>query len=229
MILERFLMSLEIIFLMKKQRELEKNFIKRGLSIIFLTEKDSLTNKEKKVLTNIDRYLKNISKHLKNLKKHFKKTQYDIDYLFNEPVTSNDAINEFKNARKLLNERRSNLLLKETHEIRKNLHKKEAVYNFLKEKQEVSLTNDEKKTLKKINRYLKNFKEDLEKLQKYQYNITYGLDYLFDELDEVDYYEPKEVKSAFDGSYILYESKGDKHNNLSIDEYFDILRPYLRV
>ena len=30
-------------------------------------EKDSLTNKEKKVLTNIDRYLKNISKHLKNL------------------------------------------------------------------------------------------------------------------------------------------------------------------
>ena len=214
MILERFLMSLEIIFLMKKQRELEKNFIKRGLSIIFLTEKDSLTNKEKKVLTNIDRYLKNISKHLKNLKKHFKKIQYDIDYLFNELVTSNDAINEFKNARKLLNERRSNLLLKETNEIRKKLHKKEAVYNFLKEKQqEGSLTNDEKKTLKKINRYLKNFKEDLEKLQKYQYNITYGLDYLFDELDEVDYYEPKEVKSALDGSYILYESKADKDNN----------------
>ena len=65
-------------------------------------EKD-LTNKEKKVLRNIDRYLKNISKHLKNLKKHFKKTQYGIDYLFNEPVTSNDDINEFKNARKLLN------------------------------------------------------------------------------------------------------------------------------
>ena len=75
-------------------------------------EKD-LTNKEKKLLTNIDRYLKNISKHLKNLKKHFKKTQYDIDYLFNKPVTSNDAINEFKNSRKLLNERRSALLLKE--------------------------------------------------------------------------------------------------------------------
>ena len=37
-------------------------------------EKDSLTNEEKKVLRNIDRYLKNISKHLKNLKKHFKKT-----------------------------------------------------------------------------------------------------------------------------------------------------------
>ena len=81
--------------------------------------------------------------------------------------------------------------------------------------------------LKKINRYLQNLKNDLDKLQKYQYNITQDLDYLFNELDEVDYYEPKEVKSAFDGSYILYESKGDKDARLSIDEYFDIIRPYL--
>ena len=90
------------------------------------------------------------------------------------------------------------------------------------------MTNVEKKTLKKINRYLENFKEDLEKLQKYQYNITYGLDYLFDELEEVDYHEPKEVKSAFDGSYILYDNKGVEDSNLSVDEYFDIIRPYLR-
>ena len=66
-----------------------------------------------------ERYLKNISKHLKNLKKHFKKTQYDIDYLFNEPVTSNDDNNEFKNARKLLNEQRNNLLHEEGNRIRK--------------------------------------------------------------------------------------------------------------
>ena len=32
---KRFLMRLEIIFLMKKQRKLEKNFIKKRLSIIF--------------------------------------------------------------------------------------------------------------------------------------------------------------------------------------------------
>ena len=98
-----------------------------------------------------------------------------------------------------------------------------------KEKErEVSLTNSEKKVLKNIDKYLKNFKENLEKLQKYQYNITYALDYLFNEFDEIDYYEPKEVKNAFDGSYVLYESKGDKDNNLSIDEYFDIIKPYLR-
>ena len=44
----------------------------------FLMGKDSLTNKEKKVLKNIDRYLKNISKHLKNLKKHFLKKYKNI-------------------------------------------------------------------------------------------------------------------------------------------------------
>ena len=120
-------------------------------------------------------------------------------------------------------------LVKKQRELEKKLHKKEANYNFLKDKeQNGSLTNSEKKVLKKIGRYLKNFKEDLEKLQKYQQNITYGLDYLFNQLDEVDYYEPKEVKIASDGSYVLYESKGDKDNNLSIDEYFDIIRPYLR-
>ena len=72
----------------------------------------------------------------------------------------------------------------------------------------------------------KNFKKDLDKLQKY--SITYGLDYLFNELDEVDYYQPKEVKSAFNSNYVLYESKGDKDNTLALYEYFDIIRPYLK-
>ena len=119
------------------------------------------------MLLNNERYLKNISKHLKNLKKHFKKTQYDIDYLFNEPVTSNDAINEFKNARKLLNEPRNNLLREETKTIKKKIHKKETIYNVIKDKeQRGSLTNDEKKTLKKINRYLKNSKKIFRKIRK---------------------------------------------------------------
>ena len=53
----------------------------------------------------------------------------------------------------------------------------------------------------------------------------YGLDYLF---NEEDYYEPKEIKSAFDGSHILYESKGDKDAKLAFWEYFNKIRPYLR-
>ena len=82
--------------------------------------------------------------------------------------------------------------------------------------------------LKNIGGYLKKFKKYLEKLQKYQYNITYGLDHLFNEFNEEDYYKPEEVKSAFDGSYMLYESNGDKDGKLSIDKYFDIIKPYLK-
>ena len=81
-------MNLEVIFLMKNKKESEKISIKRRQSIIFLMEKDSLANIEKKLLKNIDRYLKNISMHLKNLKKPFKKLQKyqnGLDYLFNEP------------------------------------------------------------------------------------------------------------------------------------------------
>ena len=151
----------------------------------------------------------------KKIFKKLQKYQYGLDCLFNkhneEDYTSNNDINEFKEGRKLLNERRSNLLRKETNKIRKKLDKKEVIYSFLKEKeQEDSLTNREKRVLKNIDKYLKIFKKNLEKLQKYQYNMTYGLDYLLNELIEVDYFKPTEAKSAFDGSYILYESKGDK-------------------
>ena len=42
-----------------------------------------------------------------------------------------------------------------------------------------------------------------------------------------DYYKPIKTKSAFDGNYIEYQSKGDKDKNLSPEEYFDMIRPYL--
>ena len=127
----------------------------------------------------------------------------------------------------LLNKRKSNLSRKERNEIRKKLNEKEADYNSFKEKeQKGSLTNKEKKKLENIDRYIKNFKNSLDELQKYQHNIIYGLYYSFNEFDKVDYYEPKEVKSPF--SYVLYESKGDKDNKLALYEFFDIIRPYLK-
>ena len=127
-----------------------------------------------------------------------------------------------------------------TKKIREKLYKlyrKEDVYNFLKQKeQKDGLTNKEKKLLKNIDKYLKNLKslkklkKDFEKLQKKQYYITYGLDHLFNELHELneDYYEPKKISSAFDGSYMLYESKGDKDAKLALYEYFDKIKPYLK-
>ena len=57
--------------------------------------------------------------------------------------------------------------------------------------------------LKNIAKYLKKLNTDLKKLQKYQDNIAYGLDYLFNELNEEDYYQPTEVNSAFNGSYVI--------------------------
>ena len=101
------------------------------------------------------------------------------------PTRQNNNINAIKDVRKFFNELRSNLSREEINRIREKLYKQEAVYNFLKEKeQEGSLTNKEKKVLKNIGRYpkniakhLKNLKKHFKKLQKYQY----GLDYLFNE------------------------------------------------
>ena len=113
-------------------------------------------------------------------------------------TTINNAIKE---VRELFNELRSNLSREETNKIRKEL------YKFLKE--EDSLTNKEKIMLKNFSKYFK----QLKKLHKYQDNVMYGLDYLF---NEEDYCEPKEIKSAFDVSFILYESKGDKDVKLTL-------------
>ena len=127
-----------------------------------------------------------------------------------ESTRQNNNIKAINEVRKLFNDIRNNLFNEETKRIRKELYKKEAVYIFLKEKeQEGTITNKQKNVLKNIDRYLKKLNSDLRKLQKYQDNITYGLDYLFNEVNEEDYYEPKEIKSAFDGSYMLYESRGD--------------------
>ena len=146
-----------------------------------------------------------------------------------EPTSQNSNINAIKEVRELFNDLRSNLSREETKRIRKELYKKEVAFNFLKEKeQEGSFTNKQKNVLNNIHKYLKKLNNNFKKLQKYQDNITYGLDYLINEFNEEDYYEATEVKSAFDGNCVLYESRGDKDNKLALYEYFDIIRPYLK-
>ena len=140
--------------------------------------------------------------------------------------TTNNVMNATKEVREIFSALRSNLSREDINRIRKELYKKEAVYNFSKEKD--SLTNKERNVLKNISKYLKKLRNDFKKLHKYQDNITYGLDYLFNELNEEDYYKPTEVKSTLDGSYMLYESKVDKDNKLALYKYFDIIKPYLK-
>ena len=79
-----------------------------------------------------------------------------------ESTTINKAIKE---VRELFHELRSNLSRKETKKIRKELYKKETVYNSLKEKD--SLTNKQKIVLKNISKYVKKLNNDLKKLYKY--------------------------------------------------------------
>ena len=63
-------------------------------------------------------------------------------------MESTNINNAIKEVRELLNELRSNLSCEETKKIRKELYKKETVYNFLKEKD--GLTNKQKIVLKNI-------------------------------------------------------------------------------
>ena len=75
-----------------------------------------------------------------------------------EQTTINNAIKE---VRDLFNELGSNLSREEINTIRKELYKKEAAYNFLKEKD--GLTDKEKIVLKNIGTYLKKLNNDLKK------------------------------------------------------------------
>ena len=94
-----------------------------------------------------------------------------------ESTRQNNEINAIKEVRELFNGIRNSLSREETMRIRKQLYKKEAVYNFSKEKQqEGSLTNKQKNVLKKMDRYLKKLNNDFTKLNKYHDNVTYGLD-----------------------------------------------------
>ena len=73
-------------------------------------------------------------------------------------------------------------------------------------------------------------------MTKHQYNDNEDQDYkgirqlkkLFNKVNEEGYYKPIKTKGTFNDNYIEYESRGDKDKNLLLDDYFNIMRPYLR-
>ena len=87
-----------------------------------------------------------------------------------------------------------------------------------------NLNDDQRRVFKRIPKYLKKLHTNLLKRGNYQKNYLYGIDRLF---DEDIYYKPFEVKSAFNGNYVLYESNGDEIRSLSVLEYLSKIRPYL--
>ena len=87
------------------------------------------------------------------------------------------------------------------------------------------LKSKEERVLNYTIAYFNKLHADLLEQHKSQDDIIYGLDLMF---NDDDYYKPVEIKSVFNGSYVLHESDGDKNISLSIPEYFFHVKPYLR-
>ena len=123
--------------------------------------------------------------------------------------------------RKEFNESRSKFSKLKIKEIRKNL------YEIENEK------NPSESKIKEIERNLTDLEENLSKTKKcYDYDdIEYkgirNVTDLFDLTIDENCYKPIIAKSAFDDSYIQYQSKGDKGTNVSIKRYLNIIKPYL--
>ena len=141
-----------------------------------------------------------------------------------EFLKSDDSNTEI--GEKNFNNLRNNFSKEEIKKHREKFYKKERIYNYLKEKN--NLSTKEKRILKKIKKYFKKLKKDLNKIKIYKYNITHDTRNLFNnKIIKKDYYEPIEIRSALEGNYIEYESRGD-NDNFSLEEYLNVIRPYLR-
>ena len=123
--------------------------------------------------------------------------------------------------RKEFNELRYKVSKLKIKKIRKNLYEIENEKNLSESK------------IKEIEKNLTELEENLSKTKTYydyddiEYRGTRNVRYLFDLSIDEDYYKLIIAKSAFDGNYIQYESKGDKRKNLSIKKYLNIIKPYL--
>ena len=127
-----------------------------------------------------------------------------------------------KKIREDFNKLRDRFLKPKIKEIRRNLYEIENKKNLSKSK------------IKEIEQNLIELEESLFKLNNYydhndiEYKGIKDVANLFNGVSTFeDYYRPTKTKSAFNGNYIEYESKGDKDKNLSPKEYVNMIRPYL--
>ena len=88
--------------------------------------------------------------------------------------------------------------------------------------------------MEKIEKTLFKLKKNLSKLKKYydyddiEDRWIRDVRSLFDLWTDEDYYKPIRANSTFNSNYIEYENEGDKNKTLSIKEYLNMVRPYLR-
>ena len=135
-----------------------------------------------------------------------------------------------KKIREDFNELRERFLKPQIREIRKILY-------YIKNPKNHSTELHSTQKIKEIKESLFTLEERLSNFKKYcfqddfKYRNIGDIRNLFNgvALNGIDenYYKPIRTKSAFNGNYIEYESKGDKDKNLSPKEYLDMIRPYL--
>ena len=88
-------------------------------------------------------------------------------------------------------------------------------------------------TSKETKRYLLKLEGKLSRLRRYydhddvEYKGIKDIECLFDLSIGKDYYKPIITKGAFSKNYIQYESRGDKDEILTVNEYLDMIRLYL--
>ena len=88
--------------------------------------------------------------------------------------------------------------------------------NFLKQKKKKKKERYQKKKRKnKRKRIIKN-------------KIIRDIGTFFEQQEEKYYYKPKRVSSFLNNNYIEYESNGDKNSNLSLDQYLNKIKPFLK-
>ena len=120
---------------------------------------------------------------------------------------------KIKAIKKLFENTRDTFSRDKINEIRTNLYKKELIYDFLKKKPK--LKGNERRVFNNIVKYFDGLYSDLSKENKYRENFLYGLEQLFNE----------DLKNAFNGNYVLYESKGDEYRSLSVLQYLLDIKP----
>ena len=104
-------------------------------------------------------------------------------------------------------------------------------------RRELYETKNEKKLfalrMGEIEKNLDELERNLSKTKKYydygdaKYRGIKDIEGLFDLSIDKDYYKQIITKGSLNNGYIQYESREDKDKTLSINEYLDIIRPYL--
>ena len=125
---------------------------------------------------------------------------------------------QIESIKELFNNIRDTVPLNKIKEIRTKIYKEKSIYDYFMEQNKTSKqSNDLRQNIvtyfNKLQKYLLR-KNKEHKDNRYYINHLYDLDLLFN-VD--DYYKPIELKSAFNGNSVLYESNGVKNGLLSIN------------